>query len=237
MKLLIKFPTRQRKDIFFKTLNKYYDYLDDLDNVKFVITCDSDDNTMNNKEVKELLDGYKNLKYYFGNSKTKIQAVNNDMNDLDFDILLLASDDMIPQVKGYDTIIRNDMLKQYPDKDGCLWYFDGYNKEVCTISIMGVEYYKRNNYIYHPMYKSFYCDSDYTFIAQKIGKITYIENTIIKHLHPDNDTNELHNGLDDLYKRNGHYTDGYDENVFHKRMKINNIKVIIKEIQNEKLFE
>ena len=61
MKLLIKFPTRQRKDIFFKTLNKYYDYLDDLDNVKFVITCDSDDNTMNNKEVKELLDGYKNL--------------------------------------------------------------------------------------------------------------------------------------------------------------------------------
>ena len=87
------------------------------------------------------------------------------------------------------------------------------------------------------MYKSFYCDSDYTFIAQKIGKITYIENTIIKHLHPDNDTNELHNGLDDLYKRNGHYTDGYDENVFHKRMKINNIKVIIKEIQNEKLFE
>ena len=68
MKILIKFPTRQRKKVFFNTLNKYYDYLDDLDNVKFVITCDTDDETMNNKEVKELLDGYKNLKYYFGNS-------------------------------------------------------------------------------------------------------------------------------------------------------------------------
>ena len=28
----------------------------------------------------------------------------------DFDIVLLASDDMIPRVKGYDTIIRNKNL-------------------------------------------------------------------------------------------------------------------------------
>ena len=216
MKILIKFPTRNRKEIFFNTLNKYYEYLDDLDNVKFVISCDTDDDSMNNKEVKELLDGYKNLKYYFGNSKTKIEAINNDMQDLDFDILLLASDDMIPQIKGYDTIIRNDMKKYYPNKDGILWYFDGFNKSVNTLSIMGVKYYKENNYIYHPLYRSFFCDTEQTIIAQKLNKLTFIDNTIIKHVHPDN-TKELHKSYDNTYKENDCY--GYDKKIFIKRMK------------------
>jgi hypothetical protein len=216
MKILIKFPTRNRKDIFFNTLNTYYEYLDDLANVKFVISCDTNDDSMNNKEVKKLLDGYKNLKYYFGNSKTKIEAVNNDMQDLDFDILLLASDDMIPQIKGYDTIIKNDMKKYYPTKDGILWYFDGFNKSVNTLSIMGVEYYKKNNYLYYPMYRSFFCDTEQTILAQKLNKITFIDNTIIKHLHPDN-TKDLHKSYDNTYKENDGYD--YDKKVFIKRMK------------------
>ena len=215
MKILIKFPTRNRKEIFFNTLNKYYEYLDDLDNVKFVISCDTNDDSMNNKEVKELLDGYKNLKYYFGNSKTKIEAVNKDIYSLDFDILLLASDDMIPQIKGYDTIIRNDMKKYYPNKDGILWYFDGFNKSVNTLSIMGVGYYKKNNYIYHPMYRSFFCDTEQTIIAQKLNKLTFIDNTIIKHVHPDN-TKELHKSYDNTYKANDGYA--YDKKMFVKRM-------------------
>ena len=216
MKILIKFPTRNRKEIFFNTLNRYYEYLDDLKNVNFVITCDKDDDSMNNKEVIKLLDGYKNLKYYFGNSKTKIEAVNNDIYNLDFDILLLASDDMIPQIKGYDTIIRNDMKKYYPNKDGILWYFDGFNKSVNTLSIMGVKYYKKNNYIYHPMYRSFFCDTEQTILAQKFKKITFIDNIIIKHVHPDN-TNELHKSYDNTYKQNDGYD--YDKKIFINRMK------------------
>ena len=216
MKILIKFPTRNRKKTFFNTLNKYYEYLDDLKNVNFVITCDKDDDSMNNKEVIKLLDGYKNLKYYFGNSKTKIEAVNNDIYNLDFDILLLASDDMIPQIKGYDTIIKNDMKKYYPKKDGILWYFDGFNKSVNTLSIMGVKYYKKNNYIYHPMYRSFFCDTEQTILAQKFKKITFIDNIIIKHVHPDN-TNELHKSYDNTYKQNDGYD--YDKKIFINRMK------------------
>ena len=216
MKILIKFPTRNRKETFFNTLNKYYEYLDDLKNVNFVITCDKDDDSMNNKEVIKLLDGYKNLKYYFGNSKTKIEAVNNDIYNLDFDILLLSSDDIIQQIKGYDTIIKNDMKKYYPKKDGILWYFDGFNKSVNTLSIMGVKYYKKNNYIYHPMYRSFFCDTEQTILAQKFKKITFIDNIIIKHVHPDN-TNELHKSYDNTYKQNDGYD--YDKKIFINRMK------------------
>lgn len=216
MKILIKFPTRNRKEVFFNTFHKYYGSLDDLNNVNFVLTFDNDDESMNNDEVRKTLDKYKNVKYYFGNSKTKIEAINNDIYNLDFDILLLASDDMVPQVKGFDTIIRNDMEKYYPNKDGILWYYDGFNKSVNTICIMGVEYYKKNNYIYNPIYRSFYCDTEQTILAQKLNKITFIDNTIIKHLHPDN-TDELHASYDATYTENNDY--GYDQQIFVQRMR------------------
>ena len=35
MRLLIKFPTRGRKDKFFSTLDKYYEYCSDIDNSIF----------------------------------------------------------------------------------------------------------------------------------------------------------------------------------------------------------
>jgi hypothetical protein len=51
MKLLIKFPTRGRKDKFFSTLDKYYEYCKNIDNMDFLISLDEDDNEMNNTEV------------------------------------------------------------------------------------------------------------------------------------------------------------------------------------------
>jgi hypothetical protein len=51
-----------------------------------------------------------------GLSKSKIDAVNRDINEYKkhWDIVLLASDDMIPQIKGYDNIIRDNMMFNYP---------------------------------------------------------------------------------------------------------------------------
>ena len=222
MKILIKFPTRGRREVFFNTLNKYYEHLEDIDNVNFVITLDGDDDNMNNDEVTKLLDGYENLKYYYGNSKTKIEACNKDIYDLDFDILLLASDDMVPQTKGYDTIIRNNMIKNYPDKDGVLWFYDGFNKDINTLSIMGVEYYKRFNYIYHPSYESFYCDTEFMIIANELKKQTFIGNCIIKHLHPEN-TQELHKENDNTYIKN--IDCSKDTTTFVERMKEKGINI------------
>ena len=72
MKLLIKFPTRNRPEKFFDVLDRYYSMIDDLDNTEFCITIDDDDLTMNNDSVLDRLETYKNLYYYIVNSKTKI---------------------------------------------------------------------------------------------------------------------------------------------------------------------
>jgi hypothetical protein len=48
---------------------------------------------------------------------------------------MLASDDMIPVVSGYDQIIRNDMYENFKNTDGVLWYNDGGQTIITTLSI------------------------------------------------------------------------------------------------------
>jgi len=185
MKLLIKFPTRNRPNKFFKALDTYVNYLDDP-TTQIIVSCDNNDPTMTEAYVKEVVEQYNNVKMCYGDSKTKIEAVNADLKDVEFDILLLASDDMIPKVKGYDTIIKNKMKEHYPDTDGVLWFNDGHKgNELNTLCILGKKYYDRFGYIYHPDYVSVWCDNEFMDVSKLLGKQTYFDEVIIEHQHPD----------------------------------------------------
>lgn len=185
MKLLIKFPTRNRPNKFFKALDTYVNYLDDP-TTQIIVSCDNNDPTMTEAYVKEVVEQYNNVKMCYGDSKTKIEAVNADLKDVEFDILLLASDDMIPKVKGYDTIIKNKMKEHYPDTDGVLWFNDGHKgNELNTLCILGKKYYDRFGYIYHPDYVSVWCDNEFMDVAKLLGRQTYFDEVIIEHQHPD----------------------------------------------------
>lgn len=181
LKLLIKFPTRSRPDKFFKVLDLYY-HLIATNNYEFIISCDEDDITMNNDIVKQQLSTYHNLTVCYSNNKSKIQAVNNDLQGKEFDILLLASDDMIPEVYGYDIIIKQLMYQQYKNLDGVLWFDDGFQgSNLNTLVVIGKKYYDRFNYIYSPDYKSLYCDLEFTQVSKILDKCTYIDKCIIRH--------------------------------------------------------
>lgn len=183
-KLLIKFPTRGRMNKFFKVLDLYYINIEDFDNTHFLISCDIDDKTMNNGIVKSKFSKYKNLTVKYSNNKSKIEAINNDLDNIDFDILLLASDDMIPQMFGFDNIIRNKMNEHYKDTDGVLWFNDGYQgRKLNTLCILGKKYYNRFNYIYHPSYKSLWCDNEFQDVSIMLDKVQYFDDVIIKHEH------------------------------------------------------
>jgi hypothetical protein len=148
---------------------------------------DNDDLELNNDFVREVLDTYDNLIYVYGDSKTKIEAINNDLDKVgEWDILLLASDDMIPSVKGYDEIIINEMKNNYIDTDGVLWFNDGYQgNRLNTLCILGKKYYERFGYIYHPSYRSVWSDNEFMSVANILNKQIYFDKTIIKHEHPD----------------------------------------------------
>ena len=187
MKILVKFPTRGRKSKFLNTLMKYYKMCDDLGNMDFLVSIDEDDTEMNNQHTFDILNTYQNLNYVIGKSESKIHAVNRDIDTLgDWDIILLASDDMIPIKDGYDKIIIEKMQENYPDTDGVLFFNDGYQgRRLNTLCILGKKYYERFNYIYHPDYKSTWCDNEFMSVADILDRQTYFDEVIIKHEHPD----------------------------------------------------
>ena len=213
MRLLLKYPSRARWQWFQKTLELYYFKLSVNCDFQFLVTLDEDDVSMNTSEVREFLDSQPNLIYQYGKSKTKIEACNADMNLADeWDILVLISDDMIPIVNNFDEIIVDNMQKYFPDLDGALHFNDGlYGKDrTITLSIMGRKLYERFGYLYHPAYRSFYCDNEFTDEVYALGKAKYISQIIIQH--------KWHGGPksnDALYRRNSGMKG--DEVVYNRR--------------------
>jgi hypothetical protein len=220
LKLLIKFPTRGRPEKFFQVLDLYYNKATNKTNLAFIISCDIDDATMNNPQVIQKLEEFSKkckLLYYFGHNKTKVQAINADMEKIEgWNILLLASDDMIPVVEGYDEIIRNDMWLYHRNTDGVLWYNDGGQDKINTLAILGYRYYKRFNYIYNPEYISLWCDNEFTDVSVILGKYYKTDQIIIEHAHPVYQKTNF----DMLYARNESFFNS-DKLIYEKRAKQN----------------
>ena len=217
-KLLIKFPSRSRPARFMEVFGLYKSMLSGKHDVKFLLSFDTDDISMNNAGIRNWLKNQgESVQAYWGNSKTKIQAINADLEHAkDYDILLLASDDMIPQTQNYDDIIVQDMEKYYPDGDGVLHYNDDKQKErLNTLSIMGKKYFDRFGYIYNPEYLSVYCDNEFTDVSRLLEKTTYIDRVIIRHFW-------IEIGVDALYQRNeNRELYAHDQKVYETR-KANN---------------
>ncbi len=188
MKILIKFPTRGRKTKFFNTLQKYVKLANNIEDIKLLVTIDIDDVEMNNPDTIEIINTFPNIILDISDNNTKVNAINHGISEINYewDIILLASDDMIPQIQGYDDIIREKMIGFYPDTDGVLWFNDGFKGNTLnTLSILGRNYYNRFNYIYYPKYKSIWCDNEFMDVANVLKKQTYIDEVIIRHEHPD----------------------------------------------------
>jgi hypothetical protein len=216
--ILIKFPSRSRPDKLKNTYKTYISMASRPDLIRTLVSLDEDDLTVTSELVDQLHNIHGQTQVVIGKPSGKIGAVNRDMEQAgEYDILLLASDDMIPVTQGYDEIIRRDMSRLYPDRDGVLWYNDGFQgPKLNTLCIIGKPYYQRFGYIYHPSYKSLYCDNEFTEVANRLGLQTYLQDVIIRHEHPDT-TSVI--SYDDLYKSNQSYVYQDHSNFITRRKK------------------
>ena len=213
MRILIKFPSRGRPEKLCSTFSKYIEMADDPSLISFLVSLDNDDTTVSNAAKRFMAILHPDTKIVVGAPCGKIGAVNRDMDQAPgYDIILLASDDMIPIKKGYDTTIREKMAQHYPDLDGVLFFNDGFRRDLNTLCILGKKYYERFGYIYHPAYKSEWCDNEFMEVANKLGKQTYFDEVIIKHEHP------AWTGVskDKTYLENDKYI-GEDQQTFYRR--------------------
>jgi hypothetical protein len=184
MKILFKYPTRERPLLFSKTLVSWYNNME-LNNFEFLVSCDKNDATMNNETMINYMRQFPNLSVSYEDNASKIEACNQGVKEKNFDVVVLVSDDMVPEIHGYDRIIVDSMKQHFPDTDGALWFFDGYNDVINTLSILGRKYFDRFEYIYHPSYITQWCDQEHTDIASGLGKLVKFNEVIVRHVHPE----------------------------------------------------
>lgn len=208
MRILLKCPTRSRPQKIMSTLTTYMNLANQPKLLGVAVSTDDSDTTMSRNLVHEELHRILSKTawhHIFTSANTsKIQACNANMNEIswDWDIVVLVSDDMIPQIKGWDDVIRNHMLARFPDTDGILWFNDGYQGDkLNTLSIFGRKMYDRFGYLYHPDYKSLFCDTELTDLCkgELKDRCVYIPYCVIRHEHPG--TGYAQN-MDALYQHN-----------------------------------
>jgi hypothetical protein len=208
MKILLKCPSRSRPKKVVETLRKYIQMAHHPELMGVALSCDVDDPTMKQThELDHVLSPCAWRRVFYSENKTKIEACNANMDEIDYpwDIVVLVSDDMIPQIRGYDDVIRNHMLARFPDTDGILWFNDGHQEnKLNTLTIFGRRMYESFGYLYHPSYKSLFCDTELTDLCKSSlqQKCMYSSYCIIRHEHPG--TGFAQN-TDSLYQRNQRY--------------------------------
>jgi len=223
MKILVKFPTRSRPDKFLSTLKGYIDNTYDESNIDYLITLDSDDPSMNDDVLKSINALSKNITINHGTSTSKIHAVNRglELYKKHWDIIVLASDDMVCMRKHWDDIIIRNMKSFYSDTDGTLWFWDGdintKKNGLCTMNIMGRKYYDRFGYLYHPSYISLWCDNEYTDVAMQLNKMVFIDDVLFKHIHFSNTPGMRPDAL--MQKTQSYFM--RDKENYYKRKQIN----------------
>lgn len=184
MKILVKFPTRERPHKWFLVIKQYFDLAHDKD-IRFLVTLDSDDPHINTyvKYCQSLQQQGLSIEWIIGLSSNKIHAVNRDMDKSgDWDIVVLASDDMICKVQNWDFILSNEMESYFPDTDGVLYHKDG-KTQLNTMCILGREYYNRFGYIYEPEYISLWADNEFMEVSRMLEKERVFEQVLFEHEH------------------------------------------------------
>lgn len=192
--ILYKFASRSRPEKFFKAIDNIIE--NSVGEFYILASLDTDDSTMNNDDVIQKMSRYPQLRFVFGKSESKVHAINRDLDLVThtssvfhtpkWDILVNMSDDMSFIKKGFDQDIVEDMEKHFPSMDGVLHYPDGNpsGNVLMTMSIMGRLYYDHFGYVYHPDYKSLWCDNEATDVAKMLGKYVFIEKNLFEHRHP-----------------------------------------------------
>jgi hypothetical protein len=182
---------------------------------------DQNDITMNNPEIQRWLETRArnaDIKWVYGQSKSKIEACNADLEGENGDVLLLASDDMVPVTMAYDKIIFAAFQQVFPTFDGAIKFWDGLRSKedpLMTLAVMGFSLYQRFGYVYNPEYQSLYCDNEQTEVFQRLGKLRRCDMCIIQNQWSGQPWNELHPPSENSKKGSG------DLEVFNRRKAIN----------------
>lgn len=178
--ILFNIASRSRPQKFLRVVKNITDFC--TQPYSIIAKVDNDDPT---------LGGYLNtseVDFKFGTSENKIHAINRDIPAEGWDIIVDVSDDFVFTKPGFDNIIREhcgpDDYVHFPEDFADREAAAGYNERIVILYCAGVDYYKRFNFIYNPVYKSLFCDNEGTAVAKLLGRYKEVNEVIFFHAHP-----------------------------------------------------
>ena len=180
--MLFKYPSRGRRQRFIEGMDSIVNNLRDKENYQILVSADWDDTEMIGLDIDI---NYHNSLIVYGESNSKVEAINRDMDFADeWDIIVVMSDDMRFSFFGFDDVIRAefsdgnlDKLLHIPDQDA--------KEHLATVYIAGKTYYDRFGFVYNPEYKSLFCDNEVQDIAKSLGKYVFLDCPgLVMHLNP-----------------------------------------------------
>lgn len=101
----------------------------------------------------------------------------------DAEVLIMASDDIVMRTKNWD-LRMDEEAQKYPDGIYCMWFDDGhYREKLCTFPIVSRRWADTLGYLYPPMFERLYCDQYVMDVARRLGRLNYIPDVLMEHLH------------------------------------------------------
>ena len=190
MRISIIHPSRQRPKIAVDVVNKWLLNAKNWKEIEYLVSLDADDPTTN--EYERLLEKTPLFQYnkspfkkiLISPNTSMVEAVNRGASQATGNLLIVVSDDfdcfpnwdewLISQVEG-----KEDFAVKVPD---------GYVKDyyLQTLPICDRKYYNRFGYIYNPLYRHMYVDTEASVVAYMLGRMIVIPdegNPIFRHLH------------------------------------------------------
>lgn len=180
MNLLIKAPTRGRPADVLKLVTSLRQCMEDQERTYIVVTHDVDD-----RETRAIQNQLREAGALFNANPHpgKIHAINFGLQDLLWDVVMIAPDDW-ETAQGFDATIFRDMAREFPDLDGVIYYDDGIQgKKLATHPVMGRTYFERFGFYMNPAYLGLYSDNEAHEVAEKLGRLRYMGGSIGRHAH------------------------------------------------------
>lgn len=151
---------------------------------KILLKVDDDDEKKHRYPILQAAHG----RTIFGKSQSKVHAINRDIPETGWDIIVNMSDDILFTKQGFDDVIRNhtgpDDFVLFPEPYAARDFNRPKNGLISVVSIMGKEYYRRDGYIYHPSYLRTHCDNEATEVAKIRGRFKQVDIQLFFHEHP-----------------------------------------------------
>lgn len=126
-------------------------------------------------------------------NRSAVDAINNAAKEAKTDIFIVVSDDTECPDNWGNKILEAVIGK----RDYVLRCDDGIQRWLCTMPVIDRTYYNRFGYVYNPEYRHQFVDTEFTHVAQLLGKIIRRDDLRFTHLHPCRGWAKH----DDVYKR------------------------------------